>query len=116
MQLKYQGDFSLLQNQGFIRYNGPVEAAYERMAGITAGYNIEVGLVRSGEDLYLIPGASDSIDLSGFDEAIAHTHPSGVLEFSPEDFQAFAKDYPSQTTSVLVGPDGTFKSLPLSRP
>lgn len=86
------------------------------MAGITAGYNIEVGLVRSGEDLYLIPGASDEIGLGGFDEAIAHTHPSGVLEFSPDDLASFAKDYPSQTSHVLIAPDGTFKSLPLPQP
>ncbi len=56
MQARYQNDYNLLQNQGFIPHNGPLEAAYEMMAGITAGFNIEVGLVRSGEDLAFIPG------------------------------------------------------------
>lgn len=105
-KLTYQLDFSLLTgSQGVIRVGGSLEEIFKRMAGITAGYDIEVGLVRKGEQFYLVGGDLDSVELGGYDEAIAHTHPSGDLRFSQKDLSSFARDYPQQRQSWLIGPD-----------
>jgi hypothetical protein len=95
------------------------------MGELTVASGREVGLVKfgPGRQRYLALGGSDSIPaLPGTQRFIAHTHPSGTLEFSgmktsgfPGDLELFWADFPRQRSHVLVAPDGTAARLDLWR-
>jgi hypothetical protein len=74
------------------------------MADITLNTGNEVGLLRLGDGSRVFRmGGPDYVSLgSDVERVIAHTHPSGILEFSDADLMALLRR--GQRSSVLIDP------------
>ena len=112
---------TLIQNGDRISWT---RAGWTRTMGeLTVATGREVGLVKlgPGRRRYLVLGASDSIVVPpGTQRFIAHTHPSGTLEFSgmttsnfAGDLEMFGIEFPWQRSHVLIAPDGKSTRLNL---
>lgn len=119
LQFKHQALINSLQRGDVAMPSG---AASARLMGeLTAATGREVGRIRVGGKRVLRLGDADSIFMADAERAIAHTHPSGILQFSGEvggelgDIPSFLKYQPRQHSSVLIAPDGTGVRLSIPR-
>ena len=119
LQTKHQALIKVLQ-QGDVAM--PSGAASARLMGeLTVATGREVGLIRVGGRRVLRLGDADGIFMADAQRVIAHTHPSGVLQFSGEvggelgDIPSFLRFQPRQRSSVLIGPDDSAVRLPIPR-
>jgi hypothetical protein len=111
--------------------NGPVvmpsgSLSSQLMGELTLATSKEVGLWRLADGSRVLNlGLRGSVGApSGATRLIAHTHPSGVLNFSDHvnaagtrvgDVAAFSKLLPNQRSSVLIGPSGAARRLMIPR-
>jgi len=81
------------------------------MAEITRMTEREVALLRvPGGQRVLMIGGKNYVDVTEATRVIAHTHPSGVLEFSEDDIRTLLKKS-GQKSSVVISPSGEGKRL-----
>ena len=120
LRIKNQSVIRLLERGQDVQM--PSGAASSKLLGeITVATQREVGLIRVNGKRVLRIGDVDGIDMSDASRVIAHTHPSGDLRFSgvvggiQGDIPSFHIYQPSQRSSGLIAPDGTFKRLPIPR-
>ena len=117
--IKHKGLISNLKNGAVEIPRG--QASAKMLGELTLATSSEVALWRVGRKRFLTLGGRRNIaPLDGATRLIAHTHPSGLLKFSNHvnalgqrkgDIAAFAKFFPNQKSSVLIGPSGAGKRL-----
>jgi RHS repeat-associated protein len=111
MAQKHAGIIQVLQQGDKEIPKGTAWGITQLMAEITAGTGREAALLRVDGKRLLRLGGPQSFSGADASRVIAHTHPSGVLEFSGGDLAAFRSFQPRQRTSMLIAPSGEYERL-----
>ena len=85
-------------------------SVFGRMGEITAATGREVALIRTEAGLVLRLGTRGRVNVAGATRVIAHTHPSGRLGLSIDDYiSVFNHPTRAHRSTIVIGPSGFWR-------